>query len=779
MQRTMAARAAETIKKRTAAGQLKAGGIFGLTGVLCGAFSMLGSFNPVGIACVMAFLGEGIQFYVTVLTVIAGFVLGGRTNFVADYSIAVLLCTLYGIIKDRSARPVSTGEKAFSAFIIFALSGVIKGLIERDLAYVSAVYALEGLVILSLVYIFDRGVAAVKAADQSGSADREDYLGLAAIAAFSAAGASFLYTGVIPLHIILAVYIFLTAGWVFGPEAAAAAGILTGFALISGGLIDTRMFVIISVTSVLSGTLRGTGRIFTAAGCLASFCALSYYFGTLDLIFLLGVCAACIMFAVSAGKLGRLFAYERAGENSGHYDGMKNYVTGRLTDYYKGIDALYRSFSPGKAGREKAKKETEELVDKVACIACESCPSSETCWNNSFYNTYQTLLSLFTACEKKGKVSSDDLPAVFRDYCIRQDEFAEAVNATYSGHREKLIWEMRLAESRQIAGEQMKAVADMMKSLAEEVENRAGFKENLEKILFCELKRISGNIEKVIVEEGSTGEYQVTVFIRGYDGNRELCEEITDSVSSILGRKMRRRDKEQEVSGVYKLTLCERCNFKISAAAAMAIKDDEKISGDSYSFMELPKGGYMIALSDGMGSGREAGEESRTVIELLEQFAEAGLKMDLALKMINSVLVMGADEDTFATLDMCYIDMYSGAAEFIKTGAAATFVIRDGKAKAIRSSSLPIGMLKYFDMDKAECKLKKNDIILMLTDGAAEVIDRDGMSDMILTELMENNRMKDPKDIADYVLESLKERSGFRIQDDMTVVAARVWNDYR
>ena len=29
--------------------------------------------------------------------------------------------------------------------------------------------------------------------------------------------------------------------------------------------------------------------------------------------------------------------------------------------------------------------------------------------------------------------------------------------------------------------------------------------------------------------------------------------------------------------------------------------------------------------------------------------------------------------------------------------------------------------------------------------------------------------------IADYVLESLKERSGFRIQDDMTVVAARVW----
>ncbi len=55
------------------------------------------------------------------------------------------------------------------------------------------------------------------------------------------------------------------------------------------------------------------------------------------------------------------------------------------------------------------------------------------------------------------------------------------------------------------------------------------------------------------------------------------------------------------------------------------------------------------------------------------------------------------------------------------------------------------------------------------------MIERENMSTRILTELMAENSMKDPKDIAEYVLESLKERSGFRIQDDMTVVAARVW----
>ena len=776
MQRTMAARAADTINKRTDAARLKKGGIFGLIGALCGSFSMLGSFNPVGIACIMAFLGEGIQFYVTVLTVISGFVLGNHTDFVADYSIAVLLCTLYGVIKDRQNKTVSVGAKALSAFVIFTVSGIIKGVIERDIMFVSILYALEGLVIFSLVYIFDRGILTIKAIDDKENIADDEGLSIIAIAAFSSAGAAFLYTGAIPLHIISTAYIFLTAGWVFGAGISAAAGILTGLALLSGGIINTNMFVVISVTSALSGALRGMGKVFTAVGCLALFCALSYWLNVFEATEILGMASACILFIISAEKARKTFAAETV-IKGGSYDGTRNYITERLTDCYKGIYALCESFLPTREGNRKAEKETGELVDKVACIACENCPSCETCWNNSFYNTYQTLLTLFAACEKKGQVDASDLPAVFRDYCIRQNEFTDAVNTTYSGHRERLIWKMRLAESRQIAGEQMKTVADMMKSLAEEINNRAGFKENFEKILFYAIRKISSETERVIVEEGETGEYQVTVLMKNCEGDRELYEEVTDMVSSILGRKMKRRVQEQD--GVCKLSLCEKCNFKISAAAAMAIKDDEKISGDSYSFMELPKGGYMIALSDGMGSGKAAGEESRTVIELLEQFAESGLKMDTALKIINSVLVIGADEESFATLDMCYIDMYSGMAEFIKTGAAATFVIRDGMAKAIRSSSLPIGMLKYFDMDKSEYKLKKNDIILMLTDGAAEVIDRDGMSDMILTELMENNKMKDPKDIADYVLESLKERSGFRIQDDMTVVAARVWTDCR
>lgn len=780
MEKTSTAKMMPEVKKIVLTKEMGISGIFGLIGILCGSFTMLGAFNPVGIAYIMTFAGEGTELFLAVLTVSAGFLLRNNATFVADYSVSILLCTVYGFVKGRSNKNVTAAEKGLAAFIIFMLSGAIRGIIESDIQYLLLISLLEGLVIFCLVYIFDRGVSALKTAFMSKSIEKNDILGLVTVAVFAAAGASSLYTGVIPIHIILGFFIVLTVGYAFGAEFASAAGVILSASLLAARVIDIKMFAVFCMTGFICGIMGKNGKLSAALSCLAVSVIFEYYFKILTISLVLGVCAACIMFMISAEKLSKSFSIsdaESLSRSSEHYAGMRQYISGKLNGYARGLTALEKSFSTEKKQNEEVKKETGKLIDKVACMVCEDCRLCQTCWNNSYYNTYQTLLTLFSVCEKKGMVHTEDLPAVFRDYCIKQDDFAEAVNVTYSGHREGLLWNMKLLESRQLAMQQMSAMAEVMTSLADEIENRIYFKENLEKVIYYELRKTNSNVDKVTVEEGENGEYEVAIYRHGCNGRQECRDKTIDTVSGILGRKMKRAQKEcsADVSGRCRLVLCEKCNFRVSTAAAMAIKDNENMSGDSYSFMELPKGGYMIALSDGMGSGKAAGEESRTVIELLEQFAEAGFKRELALKMINSVLVMGADEESFATLDMCYIDLYSGIAEFIKTGAAATYVIRDGKAKAIRSSSLPIGMLKYFDMDRAEYKLHKNDIILMLTDGAAEVIDRENMPDKILTELMADNSMKDPKDIAEHVLERLKEKSGFRIQDDMTVVAARVW----
>ena len=58
------------------------------------------------------------------------------------------------------------------------------------------------------------------------------------------------------------------------------------------------------------------------------------------------------------------------------------------------------------------------------------------------------------------------------------------------------------------------------------------------------------------------------------------------------------------------------------------------------------------------------------VLKLLK----AGFGFDAALKLINSALLVKAGDESLATLDIGCIDLYTGNAEFLKAGAACSFV---------------------------------------------------------------------------------------------------------
>ena len=76
-----------------------------------------------------------------------------------------------------------------------------------------------------------------------------------------------------------------------------------------------------------------------------------------------------------------------------------------------------------------------------------------------------------------------------------------------------------------------------MKSLAEEFENRSGFKENLEKIILCELKKTE-DIDRVTVREGKNGEYEVIVYTYALNWDEDSTKDMAHTIGNILGRKM-------------------------------------------------------------------------------------------------------------------------------------------------------------------------------------------------------------------------------------------------
>ena len=82
------------------------------------------------------------------------------------------------------------------------------------------------------------------------------------------------------------------------------------------------------------------------------------------------------------------------------------------------------------------------------------------------------------------------------------------------------------------------------------------------------------------------------------------------------------------------------------------------------------------------------------LVEMLEELLGAGFPVETALSMINTALVMGREEVRFSTVDMSIFDLYNGKCEFVKAGAAVTFLRTKDGVEHIRSESLPLGVIQ-------------------------------------------------------------------------------------
>ena len=117
------------------------------------------------------------------------------------------------------------------------------------------------------------------------------------------------------------------------------------------------------------------------------------------------------------------------------------------------------------------------------------------------------------------------------------------------------------------------------------------------------------------------------------------------------------------------------------------------------------------------------------------------------------------------------VDLSNPRADFIKSGACATYIKRQNLVKRIESQSLPAGILDEADMELKSEPLQDGDLLVMLSDGVA-----DAYSDekFLMNEINRLSRQNSPRQLAAALLDSAKQQKGNTAWDDMTVVAARI-----
>ena len=113
---------------------------------------------------------------------------------------------------------------------------------------------------------------------------------------------------------------------------------------------------------------------------------------------------------------------------------------------------------------------------------------------------------------------------------------------------------------------------------------------------------------------------------------------------------------------------------------------------------------------------------------------------------------------------------------FVKIGSTPSFIKRDQHVITISANNLPVGILQDIDVELVSIELKSGDIVIMMTDGIYDAPGHEVNKEIWMKQIIADIRTTSPQDFAECLLEKICQHHEDQINDDMTVVVAKVHN---
>lgn len=566
-----------------------------------------------------------------------------------------------------------------------------------------------------------------------------------------------------------------------GAGVGAAVGVASGLVI---GLTEGNVpgaIALYSLAGMLAGVFRGLGRYAVILGYLlgAAIAVFGFAQGGDIILALAETSVAALVFVAVPAKWASQWdnaVTDHTYEYSSHA-AETNRVIAKLENISGMFNDLAGAFGQISAGaREKIREaELTRLLSAVGDRVCGQCPRRTECWERDFYRTYQAVLETLNIAEAPGGLQPQTLPQPLRDNCLKRADIIETVRLVAERNSSNLYWQKRIAESRQVVTEQMRAASSILATLAWEVRREPYTDKSMGRLIKEKSGLLGCELSEVQVT-GDRGAVAVELYKEPCAGSRECINTVLPLAANLLKQKMtlhadcgnRARAKRCRIS----MQVASR--FSLTTGMASAAKLAGGISGDTCSVVNLEHGKMLMMLSDGMGSGKQAANESKLAVNFLERMMAAGFDVDAAVKTVNSMLLLRMPEESFATVDMAVIDAFSGEAEFLKIGSAPSFVKRVREVTVIKSATLPIGILNQIEIEPVKMALVPGDIIVMVSDGISELGQRGLDRENWVANFLRRQSVSYPQELADKLLQQALEMAGGKARDDMTVLAAIV-----
>lgn len=431
------------------------------------------------------------------------------------------------------------------------------------------------------------------------------------------------------------------------------------------------------------------------------------------------------------------------------------------------ISAVFREIQAtfSSLGTSEAEENAKGYI--LGCVTeetCKNCLDAVQCRKNGGAEALTRLIDV--GC-MKGKVNLIDIPRSLAETCARQSDLLYAVNRQLGDYKKYMTEAENAASGRAMLANQAQGVSEILKNLALEQSEPLHIYTDRERALNVALLS-AGIICSEVLIFGEEQNFTLSLVTFG----KADVKKIAAVASHLFGVPLMISERLTLSQDKFCCILKKKPYFDAAFGVATVTKKGEKASGDSHSVIKIDERRFMVALSDGMGSGEYAKRISESTISLLESFYRAKMPSPLILTTVNKLLTFGKEE-SFACIDIAVIDLDSGFADIVKIGSPVGFILSGNTVKVLESSSLPLGILDSLRPDTASYELLENDVLLFLSDG---IVDAFG-STTDLYDALRHVPLKNPQELADTILHLALQAYGGQAKDDMTAVAVRLFKN--
>lgn len=761
--------------------------------LLMSTLSIKGEIVPFGLAMLAACVGEGVPLIMVFIMAIIGTCIGsgtvGVSNFIATsiiYFLLVLLVRVKIAVDDRNEE-VKTGGKLFAACLIVPIA---KSFFDIFLMYDVFMAIISASIIYVFYKIFVNGLSFIKNLNIKKAFTLEELI--AGVLILAIASISFSNLSIFSLNIsnIIIIFMIMVLGWKHGMVVGAVSGIAIG---LTTSLVDGTSFIQISmfaISGILSGLLNKFGKLGVIVGFILGNAILTYwvrgaspiiinfreiFIASIGLLLVPNKLKIEIEDLIGNTKLLSNDGDRRLGESKASNEEVSQKLK-TISDMFKDLSS--KSSNPS----EVYENFVQDFLDNV-----------EELQNNIFYDLISNeengvAEEICRVLIQNDIILDKDVIKIFKDhnnYVVIQDEnirndlqeIVKIANRTLKIAQINKAKEEEKRKSEEKLQDNMKTVTKIIDNCVKEIsENKQDiyYKKEQELLFLLSSKNIKA--EKCKIKKLKNEKYIIELKL-DYNNFRIREKEVITSISEIISKSigtkitLQRERKDEEKQEYYQIYSSED-KFVLQVGSARIAKDGSEVSGDCSLQIKLADGKYLLAISDGMGSGEKARDLSKITLRLIKQMLSAGFDKEESIKMINARLNLSSVSEIYASLDISILDLYTGKLEIIKNGACNTYIKNKKNINKIESKSLPVGIVENIELQTETINVNDGDIVVMCSDGVLE--DKSNSTKEWLEDLLKNVSTNNVQKIADLILAEAIDNSYGIAHDDMTVIVSKI-----